>query len=146
VIRRLQPGYNGGVAALHSKDSINEKRIRYCSRCEDLFQVQSILGSRILGIGEVKQSDYDLWLQCGNCGSLYQKHEVKVEPDLDSVKVLSDGKKGKIQGIEKKRKVKGRGNNPRLKNNRWEIKDADLQREQRDGAQLISYYSNEPLQ
>jgi len=56
MIRRLMPGYNGGVAALHSKESINEKKIRYCSRCEDLFQVQSILGNRILGIGEVKQS------------------------------------------------------------------------------------------
>jgi transcription elongation factor Elf1 len=106
---------------------LNEKKIRYCSRCEDLFQVQSILGNRILGIGEVKQSDHDLWLQCANCGSLYQRYQVKVEPDLDSVKVLSDGKQGKIQGIEKKRKPIGRGNNPRLKNNnRWEIKDEDL--------------------
>jgi len=139
------PGYNGGVSALHSKGSINEKKIRYCTRCEDLFQVRSILGNRILGIGEVKQSDYDLWLQCRNCGSLYQKNEVKIEPDLDSVKVLSDGRQGKIQGIEKKGKPKGKGNNPRLKNNRWEIKDTDLQRELKDGAQLISYYSNEPI-
>jgi hypothetical protein len=69
---------------------------------------------------------------------------VKVEPDLDSVKVPSDGRQAKVQGIGKK-KAKGKGNNPRLKNNRWEIKDADLQRELRDGAQLISYYSNEPL-
>jgi transcription elongation factor Elf1 len=144
VIRRLQPGYNGGVAALHSKESINEKKIRHCSRCEDLFQVQSILGNRILGIGEVKQSDYDLWLQCGNCGSLYQKNEVKVEPDLDSVKVLSDGRQGKIQGIEKKRKAKGRGNNPRIKI-RDEIKDPDLIRELKDGAQLISYSWTDPL-
>jgi transcription elongation factor Elf1 len=138
------PGYNGGVAALHSKESMNEKKIRYCSRCEDLFQVLCILGNRILGIDEVKQSDYDLWLQCRNCGSLYQKYEVKVEPDLDSVKVLSDGKQAKIQGLQKK-KAKGKGNNPRLKNNRWEIKDTNLQRELKDGAQLISYYSNEPI-
>jgi transcription elongation factor Elf1 len=124
---------------------LNEKKIRYCSRCEDLFQVQSILGNRILGIGEVKQSDHDLWLQCANCGSLYQRYQVKVEPDLDSVKVLSDGKQGKIQGIEKKRKVKGRGNNPRLKTTRDEIKDPDLIRELKDGAQLISYYSTDPL-
>ena len=93
MIRRLQPGYNGGVGALHSQSNEDEKKIRYCSRCEDLFQVQSILGNRILGIGEVKQSDHDLWLQCRNCGSLYQKNEVKVEPDLDSVKVLSEGRK-----------------------------------------------------
>ena len=73
---------------------------------------------------------------------------MKVEPDLDSVKVLSDGKQGKI-AIEKKPKKRiGRGNNPRLKNknnSRWEIKDEDLLRELKDGAQLISYYTNEPL-
>ena len=77
---------------------------------------------------------------------LYQKNEVKVEPDLDSVKVLSNGNQGKIQGVEKKdRKKKSRGNNPRLKNNRWEIKDSDLQKELKDGAQLISYYSADPV-
>ena len=46
-----------GDRSLHSKESINEKKIRYCCRCENLFQVQSILGNRILGIGEVKQPD-----------------------------------------------------------------------------------------
>ena len=129
-----------------------EEKLRYIlknlsmKKSENLFQVHSILGSRILGIGEVKQSDYDLWLQCRNCGSSYQKNEVKIEPDLDIVKVPSNGKQGKIQGVEKKdRKKKSRGSNPRLKSNRWEIKDIDLQRELRDGAQLISYYSNEPL-
>ena len=146
MIRRLQPGYNGGVAALHSKESINEKKIRYCSRCEDLFQVQSILGNRILGIGEVKQSDYDLWLQCRNCGSLYQKNEVKVEPDLDSVKIVSNGKKGKIAIEKKPKKRKGRGNNPRAKGKEnWEIADDELKKELASGSQLISYYSNEPL-
>ena len=136
--------YNGGVAALHSKEAINEKKIRYCSRCEDLFQVQSMLGNRILGIDEVKQSDYDLWLQCGHCASLYQKNEVKVEPDLDSVKVLSDGKKGKIHGLEKKSKRIGnrRGNNPRLKGNRWEIKDSELNAELKTGAVLVVAYSS----
>ena len=140
------PGYKG-VGALHSNESINERKIRYCSRCEDLFQVQSILGNKILGIGEVKQSDYDLWLQCGNCGSLYQKHEVKVEPDLDSVKVLSDGNQGKIAIEKKPKKGIGRGNNPRVKGNKtWEITDDDLKKELASGAQLISYHSNEPLQ
>ena len=146
MIRRLQPGYNGGVAALHSKESINEKKIRYCSRCENLFQVQSILGNRILGIGEVKRSDYDLWLQCRNCGSLYQKNEVKVEPDLDSVKVVSNGKKGKIAVEKKPKKRIGRGNNMRLKNTKsWEITDDELKKELASGCQLLSYYSNEPI-
>ena len=58
-----------------SKESINENKIRYCSRCEDLFQVQSILGSRILGIGEAKQSDYD-----------YGYNVVTVEPYIKRMK------------------------------------------------------------
>jgi len=140
------PGYNGGVAALHSNESINEKKIRYCSRSEDLFQVQSILGSRILGIGEIKQSDHNLWLQCLHCGSLYLKKEVKVEPDLDSVKILSNGKQEKIEVEKRPKKRIARGNNPRMKGNEsWEITDDDLKKELASGAQLISYYSNEPL-
>jgi hypothetical protein len=116
-----------------------------------MFGVVARLGPKIMLLDDVtgkpkpKPLDYDFWLECRKCGSLYQKYEVKVEPDLDSVKVLSDGRQGKIQGIEKKRKAKGKGNNPRLKNNRGEIKDEDLLRELKDGAQLISYYTNEPL-
>lgn len=149
MIRRLMPGYNGGVSALHSKESISEKKIRYCQRCEELFQVQSILGNKILGVGEVKQSDYDLWLQCRNCGSLYQKNEVKVEPDLDSVKIVSNGKKGKIQGIEKKPKKRignSRGSNPRLKGNKWEIKDSELASELKSGSVLLAYSSTDPTE
>ena len=56
MIRRLMPGYKG-VGVIYTKED-NKQKIRYCQRCEDLFQVQSILGNRILGIGEVKQSDY----------------------------------------------------------------------------------------
>ena len=149
MIRRLQPGYNGGVAPLHSKESMNEKKIRYCSRCENLFQVQSILGNKILGIGESKQSDHDLWLQCRNCGSLYLKNEVKVEPDLDSVKVLSDGKQGKI-AIEKKPKkrigIERRGSNPRLKGNKWEIKDTELVEELKSGSVLVAHTSTNPTE
>jgi uncharacterized Zn finger protein len=147
VIRRLQPGYNKGVSALHSKEYINEKKIRYCSRCEDLFQIQSILGNRILGVGEAKPSDYDLYLQCHNCGTVYEKNQTKVEPDLDSVKVLSDGKQGKIQGIEKKPKKRiGRGSNPRLKGNKWEIKDSELANELKSGSVLLAYSSTDPTE
>jgi hypothetical protein len=33
-----------------------------------------------------KPSDYDLWLECRNCGSVYPKHEVKVEPEIEPIK------------------------------------------------------------
>ena len=110
--------------------------------------MQSILGNKILGIGEVKQSDHDLWLQCRNCGSLYQKNEVKVEPDLDRFKVLS-GKQGKI-AIEKKPKkrigIGRRGSNPRLKGNKWEIKDTELVEELKSGSVLVAYTSTDPTE
>jgi len=150
MIRRLQPNYKGGIGVIYSKES-HKERTRYCSRCENLFQVQSILGSRILGVGESKQPDYDLWLQCGNCGSIYRKNEVKVEPDLESIKVPSYGRQGRqiraVEGkkIDKKKRGRGRGNNPRHGNSKYEINDEELQGELRQGAQLISYYTNEPL-
>ena len=93
-----------------------------------------------------KLSDYDLWLECRNCGSLYQKHETKVEPELEPIKAPSTGSKGKVHKVEKKSKQRiGRGQNPRLKASKWEIKDEELQRELKDGAQLISYSSSDPL-
>ena len=118
------------IGALHSKDY--RPKIRYCQRCEDLFQVQARLGPRIMEIGVPKPSDYDLWLECRNLPVvLNPKHEVKVEPELEPIKEPSDGKQAKSQGIEKRRKTKGRGYNPRLKRNKWEIKDSELNAELR---------------
>jgi hypothetical protein len=56
------------------------------------------------------------------------------------------GPKGKVQKVEKKPRQRiGRGQNPGLKASKWEIKDEELQRELKDGAQLISYSSSDPL-
>ena len=67
--------------------------------------------------------DYDIWVECRNCGILYQRQETEVEP--------SDGRQAKIQGIKTKTKGRGRGNNPRIKKTRDEIKDPDLIRVKR---------------
>ena len=65
---------------------------------------------------------------------------MKVEPDLDSVKVLSDGKQEKIDREKKPKKRIGRGNNPRMKGNKsWEITDDDLKKELASGV-LIRYH------
>lgn len=72
-------------------------------------------------------------------GTVYPKHETKVVPELSQIKEPSDGKHGKVQGIEKKKKRLQRGSNPRLKTTRDEIKDEDLMRELKSGALLISY-------
>jgi hypothetical protein len=143
MIRRLQPGYNP-VGALHSHSKDEERKVRFCSRCEG-FGVQVRLGPRILGIGESRPPDYDHWTQCSNCGTVYAKYETKVEPELEPLVKPSSGK-GKIQGIEKKRKPKGRGYNPRSKGNRWEIKDEELNAELKSGAVLLAYSSNDPTE
>ena len=108
--RRLQKGYSA-IRAVHTQEE--EKKIRFCSRCEDMFGVWARLGPRIMPLDDAtgkpnpKPHDYDLWLECRNCGSLYQKHETKVEPELSPIKEPSDGKQAKIQGISR-RKKKGR--------------------------------------
>jgi hypothetical protein len=146
TIRRLQPGYHP-IGVLHSKE--DKPKIRYCQRCEDLFHVSARLGPRIMPLDEAtgkpipKPHDYNHWLECRNCGNVYAKHETKVEPELEPIKEPSDGRQAKIQGVMKKKKA--RGNNPRLKTTRDEIKDPDLIRELKDGAQLLSYSSTDPL-
>jgi hypothetical protein len=149
MIRRLQPGYHP-IGVLHSNE--DRPKIRYCQRCEDMFGVSARLGPRIMPLDVAsgkpipKPHDYDLWLECRNCGTLYQKYETKVEPELEPIKQPSTGPKGKVQKVEKKPKQRiGRGQNPRWKASKWEIKDEDLQRELKDGAQLISYSSSDPL-
>ena len=44
-----------------------------------------------------KPHDYDLWLECRNCGSLIQKHETQVERELEPIKEPSTGPKGKVE-------------------------------------------------
>ncbi len=142
MIRPLQSNYNGGVSALHSSNDDKEKKVRFCSRCEG-FGVQVRLGPRILGIGESRPPDHDHWTQCSNCGTVYAKYEVKIEAEIGPIK--DAGPKGKIK-VEKKRKRLQRGSNPRLNNNKWEIKDEELNAELKDGAALLAYSSNDPTE
>jgi len=146
MIRRLQKGYSP-IGVLNSKEE--KERIRFCSRCEEMFGVQARLGPRIRMMGsdgkiEPPQPGEEHYLSCRNCGSIFAKHETKVESELEPIKELSDGRQAKIQGMGPKKKGK-RGNNPRIKKTRDEIKDPDLIREMKDGAQLISYSSTDPL-
>jgi hypothetical protein len=152
MIKRLQPGYNGGVGALHSH-SDDKPKVRYCQRCLDLFQVSARLGLRIMpldvasGKPILKPHDYDLWLECRNCGSLYQKHETRIEAEIGYIKEAMTGPKGKVQKVEKKPKQRiRRGNNPRVKGNKWELKDSELNAELRSGSVLLSYSEVQPIQ
>jgi hypothetical protein len=147
MIRRLQKGHSA-VAAIHANEG--KERIRFCSRCEEMFGVQARLGPRSMPLDETtgkpkpKPSDYELWLECRNCGTVYAKHDTKVEAVIELVVQTRTNPfdKGKIQSIGQRKKGK-RGSNPRLKATEDYIKDEALKRELRDGAQLISYSSSD---
>ena len=70
-----------------------------------MFGVVARLGPRIMPLDEVtgkpiaKPLDYDYWLECRNCGTVYPKHETKVEPELEPIKEPSNGKQAKISRI-----------------------------------------------
>ena len=148
MIRRLQKGYNA-IGAPHAKEE--KERIRFCSRCEEMFGVRARLGPRIMPLDETtgkpksKPSEYELWLECRNCGTVYAKHDTKVEAVIEPLVQTKSSPfdKGKIQGIGHRKKGK-RGSNPRLKTTgRDDIKDEGLKRELKDGAQLLSYSSSD---
>jgi hypothetical protein len=143
MIRRLQPGYHP-IGVLHSKE--DKPKIRYCSRCEEGYGLLSKLAPKILGIGESRPADYEHWIQCHNCGQVYSKSETRIEAEIGPIKEPMTGPKGKVQRVEKKDKRIGRGSNPRLKGNKWEIKDEELNAELKSGAVLLAYSSTDPTE
>lgn len=101
--------------AIHAADGSNEERVRHCSRCMDMFGVIARLGPRIMSLDDVtgrpmpKPLDYDHWFECRNCGTIYAKKETKIEPELETIKEPSTGKRSKIVGASAhNRKKKGR--------------------------------------
>jgi hypothetical protein len=150
MIRRLQPGYKP-IGVIHSKEE--KEKIRFCQRCQDMFGVSARLGPRIMSLDETtgkpipKPSDYDLFLECRNCGTVYHKHETRIEAEIGPIKEPMTGAKGKVQTVEKKPKQRvGRGQNPRLKSSKWEINDSELNAELKSGAVLLAYSSNNPTE
>lgn len=78
---------------------------------------------------------------------MYQKHETRIEAELGHIKEAMTGPEGKVQNVEKKPKHRiRRGNNPRVKGNKWELKDSELNAELRSGSVLLSYLGEQPIQ
>jgi hypothetical protein len=119
----------------------------FCSRREEFFQVHAQLAPKIMMPDVPKPSDYDLWLQCRNWGTVYPKYETRIEAEISPIKEPMKGPKGKVQKVEKKPKQwTGRGNNARLKGNKWDIKDSELKAELNSGSVLLAYSSNDPTE
>lgn len=87
-----------------------------------MFGVQAQLGPCIMPLDEIsgkpktKPSDYEPWLECRNCGTIYAKQDTKVEAVIIPLVQTKTNPfdKGKTQGVGQRKKGK-RGRNSRLK-------------------------------
>lgn len=62
-------------------DQEEQEEILYCPICEKVG-IRSILGAKILLPNEVKQPDYENWLQCVRCRWLCPIYQVEPEPTI----------------------------------------------------------------
>jgi len=139
------------VALLENEELEREEEVRktYCERCDKEYGVKALLGPRIMplddkGEPEPKPTDYDEWLQCRGCGTMYHKQEVKQEAKLGDFVETSDNphddKKSEITTLY----ARGRGTTTkrlRLKQKKKQeqldsIKDEDIKREVKMGGKV----------
>ena len=75
---------------------------------------------------------------------VYAKHEAKIEAEIGPIKDAGPKGKIKVRGEKKPKQRIGRGSIPRLKGNKWEIKDNELNAELKDGSDCSRIQSNDP--
>ena len=118
-----------------------------------MFNVNSLLGPRVIPLdkktGEPlpKPLDYDKWLECLGCGTIYAKYEVKQEPSIttliDPDADPFDRERNIIQSVRGRRKFDSTGKTQMKKKRKQQINsivDKDVKRElQSPGTELVSY-------
>lgn len=139
------------VALLEDEELEREEEVRkmYCERCDMEYGVKSLLGPRIMpldedGKPEPKPADYDEWLQCRGCGTMYRKQEVKQEAKLGDFVETSDNphddKKSEITSLYSRGSERGTTAKRLKQNKRKEqldsIKDEDIKREVKMGGEV----------
>ena len=91
-------------------DQEEQEEILYCPICEKVG-LTSVLGSKILMPNEVKQPDYENWLQCLKCAWLCPIYEAEPEPSIkDSVTTIDNpfDDQSQILSIPKRNSKAGR--------------------------------------
>lgn len=71
----------------------DQNTVRYCSSC-DANGFKSKLGPRILKPNEKMTPDFDVYLQCRECGQLEPKETARVESDISDVVEKNDSDSG----------------------------------------------------
>ena len=124
---------------------------RYCHRCKEMFGVYSVLGPRVMPLDKTtgkpmpKPADYDSWLECMGCGTVYAKYEVKqeaevttlIEPDANPF----DRSQGVFEPVRESRKYDRTGKSQiKRKKVIEDLKDPDVRLElEKPGTELVSY-------
>ena len=68
----------------------NEGVIRECPHCLE-YEIHNKLKPRILKKGEQRPPDYEQFIQCWECGTVYPLHQTFVEPEIkDSVETTDN--------------------------------------------------------
>ena len=94
-----------------------------------------------------KLADYDKWLECLGCGTVYAKYEVKQEPSITTLIDADidpfDRDKNIIESVRERRKFDSTGKTQSKKKRKQQlnnIKDSGLRKElQTPGTELVSY-------
>ena len=118
----------------------------YCPKCLK-YDIKTLLGPRIYGLGEPEASDHDKWLQCPKCGHLlprvHAQEEQQLVPFIEPPKNIHDSNRPTIIPIhDRSNKIKiAKQNMKPIGSDREDIlkKDKDLQLMLAKGKQLISY-------
>jgi len=76
-IKKLRYRHFVGMVDFY-EDEDEEENPRLCRRCRD-FGVVSKLGPRIVKQNEEPGPDWDQFMQCATCGTIYRLYEVKSE-------------------------------------------------------------------
>jgi hypothetical protein len=153
-IKRAQRNYSSvGVVDVTEPEVNVRPSPRFCIRCREMFGVYHLLGPRIMPIDKStgqaipKPADYDNWLECYGCGTVYATHEVKQEAQLSSITEADDNPfdrtRGVIIPVRESRKFDKTGRTQAKKKRKQELehKDPDVKLElQRPGTELISYH------
>src|SRR4030095_393790 len=97
-----------GVVDFHEGENEDEKP-RLCKHCQD-FGVVSKLGPRQAKQNEEPGPDWDQFMQCATCGTIYGLYEVKSEQNVQPFAQTTDNpfdeQKGQIESAHKRRNTK----------------------------------------
>ena len=144
--------YRKGVGIIEMI-SFSDETITYCPKCRAAgFQVK--LGPRILMPGEVRQPDYENWVQCPSCAEIIATHVIEhdatiIRDDIETVDNPFESNQSEIIGANPRRTTKaGRiklSKRRKQMNRPTHSKDKDIDREmQRHGDRVKVVYDSNP--